>query len=271
MVSLIIIATIRYEQGRWQPNRWRLLNKHLIQIADGKRNVIASNNLYDARYIQYFTGLKPLVIPNYCAYLHASYAPVRKEFLLAPIHNTELEERFLSELDTVSKRAKRDISVVALRLLYPNYVFKDLASHPGVVYIPYQVSMISLTEQYRMNIPLFFPTIDLLAKWHIEYQAVRQRTWSGFNKRKSIRSAIPGIMTWPDPNDDLDEDHVRFWLKFADFYQWPHIVYYESVEDLVYKLSHTNLRNISRHMATYNEQVRQDIKDKWSNILMRIS
>lgn len=34
----------------------------------------------------------------------------------------------------------------------------------------WQVSMISLTEQYRMNIPLFFPTVDLLTKWHVKYQ-----------------------------------------------------------------------------------------------------
>jgi len=30
--------------------------------------------------------------------------------------------------------------------------------------------MISLTEQYRMNIPLFFPAVDLLTKWHVKYQ-----------------------------------------------------------------------------------------------------
>lgn len=66
------------------------------------------------------------------------------------------------------------VQVMPLRQMYPQYLFSDLAAHPGIIYLPYQVSMASLTEQYRMNIPMFFPSKDLLTKWHLEYQIVRQ-------------------------------------------------------------------------------------------------
>jgi len=56
-----------------------------------------------------------------------------------------------------------------LRSMYPHYQYTDLTAHRGIVYVPYQVSVMSLFEQYRMNIPLFFPTIDLLTRWQFKY------------------------------------------------------------------------------------------------------
>jgi len=101
---------------------------------------------------------------------------------------------------------------------------------------------------------------------------IRQRTWSGFMEKQSSRSAIAGVYTQvPDPNNDLDEDAINYWLQFADFYQWPHIIYFESVEDLVNKMQTVDLTEISRRMAKYNDRVRQKIKDTWSQVLLKIT
>ncbi len=54
--SIIVIANIRYEQGRPEPDKWRLLNKNLLQISSNPRSVIAANNAYDQKYIEFFTG-----------------------------------------------------------------------------------------------------------------------------------------------------------------------------------------------------------------------
>lgn len=270
--SMIIIATIRYEQARPEPEKWNKLNQLLLNISHDPKSLVAANNLYDAKYIEYFTGIKPLVIPNYCAYLHDTYDPKRKQFLMSPVHSTELYDDFFTEFDEVIMKRRVDVLLFPLRQLYPQYLFSDLASHPGVVYIPYQISMSSLTEQYRMNIPLFFPTIDLLAKWHVQYGVVRQRTWMGYMSRKEATSHIRGVIpNIPDPNNDLDEDAVKYWLKFSDFYQWPHIIYFESVDDLVQKMVTIDLKEISRRMMEYNNQVKAKIKDLWSRILLKVT
>ena len=104
------------------------------------------------------------------------------------------------------------------------------------------------------------------------FQVIRQRTWSGFMEKQSSQSAIAGVKTGvPDPNSDLDEDAVFYWLQFSDFYQWPHIIYYESVEDLVNKMLTVDLAEISRRMAKYNYRVGQLIKDTWSKVLLKIT
>ena len=132
--------------------------------------------------------------------------------------------------------------------------------------------MVSLTEQYRMNIPLFFPTIDVLARWHVEFQVIHQRTWASYMSKRQEASDVPGVIeNVPDPNNDLDEDAVKFWLQFADYYQWPHIIYFDSIEDLVDKMLTIDLKEISRRMEEHNKKVRQEIKDIWSKVLLKIT
>jgi len=90
--------------------------------------------------------------------------------------------------------------------------------------------------------------------------------------KPASKSAITGVYSRvPDPNNDLDEDAVRYWLLFADFYQWPHIIHFESIEDLVHKMQAVDLAEISRRMAHHNRQVRQSIKDMWSSIVLNIT
>ncbi|ELU12342.1 hypothetical protein CAPTEDRAFT_189487 [Capitella teleta] len=270
--SMIIISTIRYEQARPEPEKWHALNRLLQDASNDPKSIVAANNLYDARYIEYFTGIHPPVVPNLCNYLKDSYRPSRKQFLLTPIHSTELYDTFLTTFDGIIMKKQIDLVLFPLREMYPQYLFSDIAAHPGIVYVPYQVSMVSMTEQYRMNIPLFFPTVELLAKWHVQYQVVRQRTWSGYMRKKTSQSAIPGVVpNVPDPNNDLDEDAVRYWLKFADYYQWPNIIYYRSIEDLVNKMLHIDLDVISQRMKVHNEKVTHEVKDIWSAMLLKVT
>ena len=139
--SLIIIASIRYEQGRGESERWHALNSLLADVSRRPRSVLAANNLYDAKYIEYFTGLRPLILLNYCAYLTDSYRPTRKQFLVAPIHSTELYDVFFAEFDNVVMKRSLNLVLFPLREMYPQYLYSDLASHRGIVYIPYQACL----------------------------------------------------------------------------------------------------------------------------------
>lgn len=271
--SLIVIATTRYEIERNSAIEWNNWNENLKIIASDPKNVIAANNLYDAEYIRYFTGINATVLPNFCGYTNTIYQPVRQSFLIAPIHSKKFEKLFLQDIrNGLSQHRFQHLRITPLRVLYPNYKYSDVASHSGIIHIPYQVSIMSLFEQYRMNIPLFFPSQELLSMWHNEHMVISERTIDfSINGHRPNRSQISGVLDdIPDPNNEFDVQGIRYWLKFSDFYQWPHIVYFDSVDDLLEKLLKTDLQKVSENMATYNKQVRFKLEFEWENILNRI-
>jgi hypothetical protein len=271
--SIIIIASTRYELGRFNASQWFTWNVNLKKIANNPKNLIAANNLYDAQYIRYFTGIDVTVLPSYCHYTHSEYQPTRHEFLLAPIHAKSFELIFMRSLEqSLHQYREMNIQIVPIRKIYINYEYIDLAHHPAIIHVPYQVSFMSLFEQYRMNIPLFFPSLNLLTRWQYDHQVVSERTWDQtLYGIRPQRSTINGVLIdVPDPNNDFDLNAIRYWLNLSDFYQWPHIVYYESTNDLIEKLLNTDLLMISKQMKQYNKQVAIDLHKKWTKILSNI-
>lgn len=270
--SMIVIASTRYEASRFDNDHWKKWNENLIQISRHPRNVIAANNLYDAEYIRYFTGINATVLPSFCNYTNSNYQPKRSEFLLGPIHEQKFDLIFQEMLQQSLERSANIIEISPIRKIYRNYQYSDLTNHPAIVHVPYQVSVMSFFEQYRMNIPLIFPSLNLLSQWHFEHGVINEKTWdqtfSGIRPNQShIDGVIKGI---PDPNNDRSQTAIRYWLNFSDFYQWPHITYFESTDDLIDKLARTDFRLISKRMKEYNTQLSQNLIHKWKSILENI-
>ncbi len=51
-------------------------------------------------------------------------------------------------------------------------------------------------------------------------------------------------------------------VQFADFYQWSHITYYNSTDDLAIKLTTTNLIQVSENMKVYNENFKKKLLEQ---------
>ena len=106
-----------------------------------------------------------------------------------------------------------------------------------------QVSVMSFFEQYRMNIPMICPSLSLLAEWQHKHMVMTERTWDGTyggRPKKSSIPAHPSQVGTPDPNDEQTYDAIKYWIKFADYYQMPQVIYYDSVKHLVQKLETIN-------------------------------
>ncbi|CAF0787002.1 unnamed protein product [Rotaria sp. Silwood1] len=276
--TIIVIASTRYELGRFSADEWNEWNKNLRIIASDPQNVVAGNNLYDAEYIRYFTGINATVLPSICSYTKVVYRPTKRnrEYIFIPTHkHINFNEQFLNELKLSIEKFNTSIIVKPLRQLYKFYRYINLVRHPAIIYLPYQVSLMSIFEQYTMNIPLFFPSIDLLTEWHLKYNVVFDRTWdkalTGVGKNSSTIPSYYVNSTIPDPNNEYDYSAIRYWLKFADFYQWPHITYFNSTDDLTLKLINTNLTFISEQMSIYNNQKKLKLLEHWKTILNRIT
>ena len=75
-----------------------------------------------------------------------------------------------------------------------------------------------------------------------------------------------------DPNNEFDAEAIAFWIKFADFYQWPHIRTFSSVDDLVAQLTDPSLdlAQMSRDVKAYNERMVLDLKNEWKALFERM-
>ena len=277
--SLIVIASNRYYIARQSKDLWKKWNEELVTYASDPRNVIAANNRYDAEVIRYFTGLDAEWIPNFTGYTGTTYNLSRQGFLLAKRTRDEsFEWWFLEQFKEASKFINQSLPVpelIRIKDRYPMYKYSDLAAHQGIVHLPYQVSTMSILEQYRMNIPLFFPSKELLLQWNIKHWVVKERTLPHVrDPRPYSFPPHPSQRHIPSPNDNDDAEAMRYWLQFADYYTLPHITYFNSMKHLVVilqRMTAGDLKRISGQMKSYNYKLRKKLLMKWTRILQTVA
>ena len=266
--TLIVQSTVRYEAGRETTGafkRWLYDTKLMMDAG----HIVVANNVYDSEYIRYFTGKKVPVLQTFAAYVEASYSPSRTEILIGP-RGTKLGSIF-NELQRVKQKMSSKLTFIYVKSLYPKFRYANLASHPAICIWPYAVSTISMFEYYRMNIPLLVPSVDLLYKWHKKTNFFKERTWPGTRGRPVRVSLIPrhedaGDIPF-DPNNEFDEKAWKYWVSLSDFYVWPYITRFDSLEDLINKLTSMPFREISFNMSVYNVQLRNKQLAQWRNLL----
>jgi hypothetical protein len=256
---IIIQIPIRYEVPfHNNQNNWIKFNNFLRKNID--KNIIfpVSNSLYDKKYFEYFVEKDCNYIPNICEYTKSKYDPINKKFLYSSKLDINLGSEFFN------------------KKLLGKYDWQDLANFKGIVLIPYNCSIMSIFEHYTANIPLFVPSINFmleLFKEHKNNGVLSELTWnqvfnlpSGsilFNNKKN-----------DDPNDYNNTENIRRWIELSDFYnqEWmPYITYFDSFDDLKYKIKNTDLDSISNKMEEFNLKRKNLILDKWKDLLNRLS
>ena len=210
-------------------------------------------------------------------YTGVSYNPTRRQILVGP--GRGVKDHFVQQLDNAARNKRfqnQPLQFKRIRDLYPHFEYSDLAAHPCIVLIPYQVSLMSIFEYYRMGIPMWAPAPELLAQWQLKYRVMSERTWDLVRKKRPTRGSplprAPGASHRHDPNDEFDIKAIAFWIKYADFYEWPHISTFSSFDDLVRQLtsSDLDLRGISQRVIAYNEEMVRDLKGEWRAIFAKM-
>lgn len=268
----------RYENTMyWEESRWKEVTKYITKLANHRRHVVAANNLYDSRYLSYFTGTEPAIVQSFCAYTGAHYRPVRESYLYARRPNQPVDEFWNAPFDAHYAKLNATFRVYKLTELYEKYEYSDVAAHLGVVYLPYQVSLMSFFEQYTMGLPIFAPSLDFLVHLHGEHHLVYDRTIAymqvlpgSYMPRHPSYGGPPNL----DPNDDFSEESVRYWLSLSDFYQFPHVIYFSSVEQLVellHSMAIDRLTHISNQMMQFNRHRLKHILRYWRGRLLDVA
>jgi hypothetical protein len=81
----------------------------------------------------------------------------------------------------------------------------------------------SIFEQYRMNIPLFFPSKNLLIRWDMKFFLLKERTRPPYVRHPPRFPSDPSEKHLPSPSDNRHAAALDYWLQFADYYTMPFI------------------------------------------------
>ena len=103
-----------------------------------------------------------------------------------------------------------------------------------------------------MGLPIFAPSLRLLVDWQMNFKVMDELLWNCVQQACEKPSVIKAHRDWPhvgtDPNDIMNKTNLLYWLRFADFYQWPFIVYFDNWLELFDTLSTANVYKISHDM-----------------------
>lgn len=228
---------------------------------------------YDLEYQAHFTGLRGYRLYAFGGYYakHVHYNPIRSEFLVGPTsYLGNHEKQWLVELNQFA--APHQLEFRFVRDVYRRYDLQDLANHPGVVIFPYAAMSYSFVDFYIAQIPIFVPSIEILAK----YKTVVDRN---VKYGSYCRSDTDDIQPDPNsahgrlsPNDDENETALKYWLKYADYFQWPFVSVFRSWQELVdMARDRSRLRQISQNMRWFNRLKEADLLENWCQILKKLN
>lgn len=252
---IIINNPIRYEWPfSFNSNHWLEFNDFLREGIDNKKIILVANNLYDKHYMEGFIGRPVEFIPSICDYYNSYYNPSSDDFIYYYKGNlNELNHPNIKHKDKIFKTHKHE----------------DLLKFKGIIHIPYQISYMSIFEQYTANVPLFVPSKDFLFELYKKgYNVLKEVTWNGYFNKPS-KSIIPFNGLY-DPNDYQNLDSVYYWLQFSDFYdeEWmPYITKFDSFEHLEELVNTIDTNEISAKMKDFNVERNKKIYDKWNKLI----
>jgi len=227
---IICINSCRYEQPfsvLENFEMWRYLNSELYRLTQQGILTVISNNKADRDYLKIATDIDSIHIPSLCLYTNTGYNPKYRILICFDSHRIVPITNF-----TCNKN-----------ILITGYKWEDLYKFIGIIHIPYEISTMSIFEQYSACIPLFFPTKrflkELIHTKTIEFQGP-------YNNKNYIHEV----------ENAYGEKWIDFWLDKADYYDYenmPYITYFDSIQNLFDIIPTINFIEIHEKMKLYNQ------------------
>ncbi len=241
------------------PQYWSWLNEFLIRKIQENKLFLIANNKGDQEYLRYYTGIHSEHIPSLCLYPGCCYSREKSTFICNP------QNRYTS----LSEHIQKQYPTLINPPLPSPYSWKDLYSYRGIIHFPYQISTMSLFEQYSANIPLFFPSKEFLVKLRENHPEIL----SECSYYHSLYNANEDQLPSDDLNCLSNPNVIQFWIDHADFYDkknMPYIQYFHSFDHLKELLLIVDTKTISHQMKQHNIKRKELIFKKWEKLLKRV-
>lgn len=244
---IIFVASTRYEYPFTKDLiKWNRFNNF---INENEFIIPVSNNLYDKWYCEQFTNKEFQYIPSICEYTNSKYNPIiNKNILFTKGFNVNLP-------NIINKNN------------LGRYSWNDLFSYKSIIHIPYNVSTMSIFEQYTANIPLFFPSKNFLIQLNNNF------FFTELSYTQVLGCENNSVVNYRgeyDPNNINDSRLIKKAIELSDFYNFPHIIYFDTIDDLKVKLN-SNLIEISKKMKEFNSEKKNDVYNSWDSLIKKIT
>jgi hypothetical protein len=130
--------------------------------------------------------------------------------------------------------------------------------------VPYTKSTMTFFELYRIGIPIFVPSLELLVRWELQRHVMSERVYWRHAPSPLLRAPTP------NPNSLQDPRALEHWIKLSDPYVYPHVQYFDSAEDLASKLATTDMRAVSERMRRHSAEMQPVMRQKWRALLRKL-
>ena len=275
--TTIIIPAHRYNMGRCTKEEFDRLNEHFRTLATMRhpKHIMAASSKYDMEYLRHYTGIRDVLplYPNTATYIGDTvYNATRTEIL---IFLCKWDPGFFWDKRFVTEITK--FKIVRQNKLYPNFKFSNFIKHQAVVYLPYAVMSYKINELYTMGIPLFFPSMKylqnikpigddrtILAKYYCAHTGRKFKDSDMLPHPNSTHPYSPNLQ------ENVDKESEYYWLQMADYFQWPHITYFDDFKDLERKLETADFAKIHELMMIENERRKRELDNNWCKVLNAI-
>ena len=240
---ILIYNCVRYDMPFcWSKDLHSLnqFNNYLSALHQEMRVSVISNNLADHDYFQAGPhGVPSVLIPTIGTYAKLQWRPTTANGL---IYSGE-DHLQIANPGLVSRKSLG---------VYSNEI---LCSFGYVVHMPYEVSTMSLFEQYAGGIPLYVPTLRyLLEEWEKNPRLLQSKYWLHNNS-----NSFPTYL-----KNQHDQGSNWWWLSRSDFYHHlDKVNYFDSTEELVDKVSQVGLLEHIRPLAADLERREKNLLALW--------
>jgi hypothetical protein len=224
---ILVVNTCRYDQPYCINNDTQsisILNESLKRMSQKNQLTIVSNNVGDYLYLKRNSGINSSIIPSLCMYTNSPHRPIEEKFVVYG------NRKLFPECDILVEKPA------------PGYTWTQLHSFKGIVHCPYEVSTMSIFEQFWAGVPLFFPTKHFYTECII-------------NKSMDLISCYG--------KQYLTREDLDTWIENADYYVYPYINYYDSFEDCISMLTTFEDVNREKRLEWLNENKRFAL-NQWS-------
>lgn len=215
------VAAIRYDYPFRSQEKKDWLNSKLQSMFASKQLIPIANSKYDAEYWRLHGSIEPLVIPSLCSYV-SQHGGVYTGTSEPIVHG---KERIFPYSHTCDLNA---------------YSWGQLYSHSSIIHVPYNVSTMSIFEQYTAGVPMLFPDPSF-----------------GLSFRSFLSEA--GRL--------IQHDSAYQLMDFYDTEMMPDLIYFSSLQDLNEKLSTVDFAQVHHKMAQHAESRKSMIYDRWAGTI----
>lgn len=218
---ILIVAATRYEAPYTARQKdWDRFNAYLLSGVKDSKIQMYANNLGDADYINYFTGIKPQIIPSLCEKEPVTSEQKGQRVIIA--HDKKIID--LIELSTHG--IYRDITTLG-----KPYNWKDLISCEEVLVFPQNISTMTLFELATAGVPVAVPSrrwiIELLEKGFFLLNELSFHQVLGLDTTSMLSD---------NPANYNSPTFLDWWLERSDFYNktlMPNVRVVDSIHNLV--------------------------------------